>query len=296
MKKGFRVRIGDKVFDIIVYAIAIFVALLCLYPLYLVVINSLSNPDSVASGDVYIIPVGFSLDSYIEAFKNGDIMRGYLNSLYYVVAGTLLNMLLTIPAAYALSKPYLKGRSFMMMLIVITMYFSGGLIPHYLLVKDLHLLNTRAVVLLTGAVTTTNLIIARTFFASSVPRELEEAAEIDGCSGPQIFLRIVLPLSKAMLGVIVLYYAVARWNSFTPSLYYQPMKTEYYSLQMVIRDLLLKVQSNISAEGDLAEYYANLYNQIKYSIIVIASAPFMILYPFLQKYFDKGVMMGSVKG
>ena len=296
MKKGFRVRIGDKVFDIIVYAIAIFVALLCLYPLYLVVINSLSNPDSVASGDVYIIPVGFSLDSYIEAFKNGDIMRGYLNSLYYVVAGTLLNMLLTIPAAYALSKPYLKGRNFMMMLIVITMYFSGGLIPHYLLVKDLHLLNTRAVVLLTGAVTTTNLIIARTFFASSVPRELEEAAEIDGCSGPQIFLRIVLPLSKAMLGVIVLYYAVARWNSFTPSLYYQPMKTEYYSLQMVIRDLLLKVQNNISAEGDLAEYYANLYNQIKFSIIVIASAPFMVLYPFLQKYFDKGVMMGSVKG
>lgn len=296
MKKGFRVRIGDKVFDIIVYAIAIFVALLCLYPLYLVVINSLSSPDSVASGDVYIIPVGFSLDSYVEAFKNGDIMRGYLNSLYYVVAGTLLNMLLTIPAAYALSKPYLKGRNFMMMLIVITMYFSGGLIPHYLLVKDLHLLNTRAVVLLTGAVTTTNLIIARTFFASSVPRELEEAAEIDGCSGPQIFLRIVLPLSKAMLGVIVLYYAVARWNSFTPSLYYQPMKTEYYSLQMVIRDLLLKVQNNMSAEGDLAEYYANLYNQIKYSIIVIASAPFMILYPFLQKYFDKGVMMGSVKG
>ena len=293
--KRINFKLNDKAFDAIVYILAILFALICLYPLYLVVINSFSDPLAVARGEVYLLPVGFSMDAYKEAFSNGDILRGYANSLFYTIAGTALNIVLTIPAAYALSKPKLKGRNFMMM-IVFTMYFSGGLVPHYLVLKGMNLLNTRMVVLLNTAVTSTNLIVARTFFASGVPRELEEAAEIDGCSIPQTFLEIVLPLSKAMLGVIVLYYAVARWNNFASSLYYQPMKEEYYSLQMVLRKMIILMKSAATAESELAEYYANLYNQIKYSIIVIASVPLMVVYPFLQKYFDKGVMLGSVKG
>ena len=288
--------IGDKAFDVGIYIISGLIALLCLYPLYLVLINSLSDPFAVARGEVVLLPKGFSFDAYIQAFKNGDIMRGYANSLFYLVFGVTLNMVLTIPAAYALSKQHMKGRNFIMMMIVFTMYFSGGLIPHYLMVRDLGLINTRAVVLLEGAVTTTNLIIARTYFSSSIPKELEEAAEIDGCSGPQVFLRIVLPLSKAMLGVITLYYAVAKWNSFTPSLYYQPMAPQFHSLQMVLRDLIMRAQNAVTMQGEDAVYYAELLNKIKYSVIVVASVPMLVIFPFVQKYFDKGVMLGSVKG
>ena len=289
-------RIGDKTFDAGVYLICGTIALVCLYPIYLVLINSFSDPFAVAKGEVYLLPVGFSLDAYVEAFKNGDIMRGYANSLFYLVFGVAINMVLTIPAAYVLSKQSMKGRNAIMMIIVFTMYFSGGLVPHYLVVRGLNLINTRAIVLLEGAVVTTNLIIARTFFASSIPRELEEAAEIDGCNGPQVFFKIVLPLSKAMLGVILLYYAVGRWNNYTSSLYYQPTAEELHSLQMVIKKMVLQMQSAANAESEMAEYYANLFNQIKYSVIVIASLPLLVLYPFLQKYFEKGVMIGSVKG
>lgn len=296
MKKRFSFKLNDKVFDVLMYAIALLFTLICLYPLYLVVINSFSSPYAVATGDVFIIPVGFSLDAYKEAFANGEIMRGYLNSIYYTVVGTLLNLALTLPSAYALSKKKVYGRDMIMMMIVFTMYFSGGLVPTYIMMRGLGLLNTRLVVLLGTAVNATNLIVARTFFASGVPSELEEAAEIDGCNVPQIFFKIVMPLSKAMIGVITLYYAVARWNNFTASLYYQPLKQEYYSLQMVLRDLLTRMQSAANADAEQAEYFAKVFNQIKYSVIVIASVPFMILYPFLQKYFDKGVMMGSVKG
>ena len=296
MKKNNIRGIGDKAFDTLVYILSGLCALIALYPLYLVVINSFSDPAAVAKGEVFIIPQGFSLDSYIEAFSNSKIMMGYANSLFYTIVGTTFSICLTIPAAYALSKPYLAGRNVLMMLIVFTMYFSGGLIPHYLLIRDLGLMNTRMAVIVTGAVNTTNLIVARTFFASGVPRELEEAAQIDGCSIPQTFFRIVLPLSKAMLGVLILYYAVARWNNYTTSLYYQPLAQDLHSLQMVLKNMLMEMQSAANQETELAEYYANLFNQIKYSVIVIASLPLMILYPFLQKYFDKGVMMGSVKG
>ena len=296
MKKKSISRVGDKAFDAGVYLICGLIALICLYPIYLVLINSFSDPFAVARGEVVILPKGLSLDAYLEAFKNGDIMRGYANSLFYLVFGVALNMILTIPAAYVLSKQNMRGRNGIMMLIVFTMYFSGGLVPHYLMVRGLNLINTRAIVLLEGAVVTTNLIIARTFFASSIPRELEEAAEIDGCSGPQVFFKIVLPLSKAMLGVILLYYAVGRWNNYTSSLYYQPTAEELHSLQMVIKRMVLQMQSAANAESEMAEYYANLFNQIKYSVIVIASLPLLVLYPFLQKYFEKGVMIGSVKG
>lgn len=286
----------DRLFTIIVYAIVFLCALICIYPLYLVLINSFSDPNEVSSGNVFLWLKGFNVEGYKMAFENDQIMTGYLNSLFYLIAGTAVNLVLTIPAAYALSKQRLVGRSFFMILIVITMYFSGGTIPTYLVFRGLGLLNTRWAVLLAGGITTSNLIIARTFFASSIPKELEEAAEIDGASTMQTFLKVILPLSKAMIGVITLYYAVARWNSYIPSLYYQPMAPDMWPLQMVLRKILLLATELSGIDPELAEHYAYLANQLKYAVVVIGSVPLLVIYPFVQKYFDKGIMMGSLKG
>ncbi len=288
---------GDQIFNVFVYTVIIILTLVCIYPLYLVLINSFSDPHFVNLGQVWLYPKGISWDAYREAFADDRILLGYWNTFSQTIVGTAVNMLLTIPAAYALSKKDLKGRGFFMTLIVITMYFGGGLIPSFINIKNLGLLNRWWVIPLCGAVASYNLIIARTFFMSSVPRELEEAAEIDGCSVPGTFLKIVLPLSKAMLGVIMLYYVVGHWNNFTACLYYTPATNKFWSLQMVLRDMLqqIKIQEQLGNQ-EMMDYFANIMEQIKYSVIVISSVPVLILYPFLQKYFDKGVMLGSVKG
>ncbi|MBE6957886.1 MAG: carbohydrate ABC transporter permease [Ruminococcaceae bacterium] len=291
-----RESIGDRLFMTLVYIVVFACAFICLYPLYLVLINSFSDPNAVANGETFLWIADFTIEGYKLAFEDNSIVRGYANSLYYLVVGTLLNLLLTIPAAYALSKKRLMGRRVFMTAMVITMYFSGGTVPTYLVIKDLGLLDTWAVVLLSAGINTSNLIIARTFFQNSVPQELEEAAQIDGASTMQIFMRIILPLSKAMIGVITLYYAVGRWNAYTSSLYYQPMNSDMWPLQMVLRRILLLTKQNAGMDPEMAEYYAQLANQMKYAVVVIASAPLLIIYPFIQKYFDKGIMMGSVKG
>lgn len=298
MKKNMKVKesLTDGIFETIVHIIIILCVLICAYPIYLVVINSFSDPNLVALGKVWIIPLGPTFDSYKMVFENESIMTGYWNTLWYTIVGLGLNMLLTIPAAYALSKKDLMGGGFVMKLIVISMYFTGGLIPFYTLIKDLGLLNSWWVMPLNGAVAAGNLIISRTFFASGVPRELEEAAEIDGCSVIQTFLKIVLPLSKAMISVIMLYYAVGRWNAYTPALYYMPRAKDLWPLQMVLRQILLEASRNMIDNTEMADYYAKIANQMKYAVIVVASAPLLIIYPFIQKYFEKGVMLGSVKG
>ena len=287
---------GDRVFNCIIYVVLAVLVLIVIYPLWLVVINSFSDSNAVSLGKVTFLPVGFNLDAYVKTFTYDNVLSGYLNSLYYTVVGTLLSLLFTIPVAYTLSKRNLKGRGFMMGVFTLVMYFSGGLIPEYINIRSLGLVNTREVVLLVGALSVYNMIVARSFFESGVPHELEEAAEIDGCNQLQTFIRIVLPLSKAMLGVITLYYAVAKWNSFTPSLYYQPMAPQFHSLQMVLRDLIIRAQNSVTMQGEDAVYYAELLNKIKYSVIVVASVPMLVIFPFVQKYFDKGVMLGSVKG
>lgn len=298
MKKNMRVKesLTDGIFETIVHIVIILCVLICAYPIYLVVISSVSDPDMVALSKVWLYPVGFNWESYKVVFENDSIMLGYWNTLWYTIVGVSVNMLLTIPAAYALSKKDLMGRGIVMKMIVISMYFSGGLVPMYTLIKSLGLLNNWWVFPLTGAVNISNLIIARTFFSSGVPHELEEAAEIDGCSVLQTFLKIVLPLSKAMLSVITLYYAVGRWNAFTPALYYMPRERDLWPLQMVLRTILLEASKHAVEDTEMAEYYAKIQNQIKYSILVVASAPLLIIYPFIQKYFEKGVMLGSIKG
>lgn len=287
---------SDRIVSIIIYIVLILAALTCLYPLYLVLISSFSAPDEVGQGHVLLYPIGLTLNAYVEAFKTDSILVGYRNSLFYVIAGTVLNMLLTIPTAYSLSHPKVKGRGVIMKILLFTMYFSGGMIPTFILKQSLGLLNTVWAVLFSGACSTYNLIIARSFFMSGVPRELEEAAEIDGCTPLQTFVQIVLPLSKAMLSVILLYYAVGRWNDFSSSLYYQPSADHLHSLQMVLRGFITRANMAAQQGNEAAEYYAEVVAQLKYSTIVIASVPLLVIYPFIQKYFEKGVMLGSVKG
>lgn len=287
----------DKLFLIFCYLMVALIVLICIYPLWLVIIYSISDPDLVNAGKVFFLPRGINLDGYRQVFKHKDLMSGYWNTITQTLAGLVINMSLTVPAAYALSKPNLNGRKFFTTMIVITMYFSGGLIPNFLNMRNLGLLNNWWVIPLTGAVSSYNLIVARTFFSSGVPRELEEAAEIDGCGTAGTFFRIVLPLSKAMLGVILLYYTVAHWNNYTTALYYMPATNDYWPLQMVIRKIMQDViQSQASDDVEMIAYYSKIYNMIRYAVIVVSSLPVLIMYPFLQKYFDKGVMLGSVKG
>lgn len=288
---------GDRAFNVFCYVVVILVCIICIYPLWLVLIYSISDPEAVSAGQVWLWPVGPTFDAYKEVFSRDDLMKGYWNTITQTLFGTTVNMILTIPAAYALSKRRLKGRDLFMGLIVFTMYFSGGLIPNFINIKNLGLLNTWWVFGLVGAVSAYNLIVARTFFASGVPHELEEAAEIDGCSTTGIFFKIVLPLSKAMLGVIMLYYLVAHWNNFSTALYYTPQSTDYWPLQMVIRNLLRTLSKLIdTGSEDALVYYSKIYDMIKYAVVVVAALPVLVIYPFLQKYFNKGVMLGSVKG
>lgn len=288
---------GDRIFNAFCYTVVILVTFICLYPLWLVLIYSVSDPDAVNAGKVWLWPVGVTWDAYKEVFARDDLMKGYWNTITQTLFGTAVNMVLTIPAAYALSKRSLKGRGFFMGMIVFTMYFSGGLIPTFLNIRNLGLLNTWWVFGLIGAVSSYNLIVARTFFEGGIPHELEEAAEIDGCSTAGTFFKIVLPLSKAMLGVIMLYYVVAHWNNYSTALYYTPQSTDYWPLQMVIRNLLRTLNQLIeTSDEEMLMYYTKIFDTIKYSVVVVASLPVLVLYPFLQKYFNKGVMLGSVKG
>lgn len=285
------------VFDVVVYGIAIILLIIVAYPLLLVLSCSISDPALVATGEVTFLPKGINFDGYRQIFKNPDILIGYGNSMFYTVVGTLVNLVVTVPAGYVLTKKIVPGNKLFMTLFMITMYFSGGLIPTFLLVNNMGLYNTRFVLLILGAFNCYNCIICRSFFAA-LPKELEEAAEIDGCSPITTFIKIVLPLSKALLGVMVLYFAVVHWNSYFNGMVY--IKDDALQpLQVFLRRMLVlaQMQADMDAEAaEAAQNAANLEALMRYAVIVVSSLPLLIIYPFLQKYFDKGVLIGSVKG
>ncbi len=272
--------------------------LLILYPLFFVLIASFSDPFAVQRGEVWLFPVGFSLEGYGRLLQYNTIWTGYGNSLLYMVSGTALNVAITLPAGYALSRPDLKGRRFYALLFIFTMFFSGGLIPLYMVVKDLNLINRLGAMILPNALNVFNVLICRTFFQTTIPGELREAASLDGCSDFRFFFRIVLPLSKAIIMVMVLYYAVEHWNAYFNALIYL-RDYEKYPLQIVLRDILLissSAASDTSALDDSLVKQQRIAEMIKYCAIIVANLPLIILFPFVQKYFKKGVMIGAVKG
>ena len=284
-------------FDVIVHLIGFILLAIVAYPLILVVSSSFSNPSLVAQGKIVFLPKEFTLAGYQSVFENKDIMTGYANTVFYTVIGTIINLAVTVPAGYVLSKgKRVLGNGFFTTIFLITMYFSGGMIPTFLLNQSLGLYNTRAILLIMGAFNVHNCIICRSFFVG-MPKELEEAAYIDGCSIIKTFIQIILPLSKALLGVMVLYFAVGHWNSYFNALIYLKDDAKQ-PLQIFLRRILVLLQQQAS-DPDASEYLADLaYKEqlIRYSVIIVSSAPLLIVYPFLQKYFDKGVMIGSVKG
>lgn len=283
-------------FDVMVYFIATFLLTVVAYPLLLVLSNSVSDPNLVASGKVLFLPKGFRLDGYIAFFKDKKLLIGYANTLFYTTVGTAINLFVTVPAGYALSKKTVPGKTFFVTLFMITMYFSGGMIPLFLVVSKLGLYNTRWPLLILGAFSVYNSFVCKSFFGS-MPSDMSEAAEIDGCSPMGIFVKIILPLSKALLGVMVLYFAVGHWNSYFNALIYI-RDDSLQPLQIFLRRILILAQQAIGPEAD-GEFAMELIKRealMRYSSIVVSSLPLMIIYPFLQKFFDKGVMLGSVKG
>ncbi len=287
---------GDKIFDILNYVILAFCLLIVAYPLYFIVIASVSDPTAVYAGKVILWPAKFTLEGYQRILDYESFFTGYRNTILYTAVGTAINVIITIPGAYALSRKDLVGRNVIMMGVTFTMIFSGGLIPTYLLVISLNLYNTMWALILPAAVSSWNLIVARTFFQQTIPDELLEAATLDGASNTQFFVRIVLPLSKSIIAVMILFYAVSHWNSYFNALIYMK-SADKYPLQLVLRNILFE-----NSLGDMVEDASTLALQqrlgdlIKYGIIIASSLPLLILYPFLQRYFIQGVMIGAVKG
>ncbi|WP_405113262.1 carbohydrate ABC transporter permease [Paenibacillus sp. FSL K6-1217] len=288
---------SDKVYYIISGFILTFILIAVSYPLIYVLSASFSSGNAVSSGQVLLWPVDFSLEGYEAVFKNKDIVRAYGNTFLYTVLGTLVNVSVVMTCAYALSRPGLKGRGGFMFLFTFTMFFSGGLIPFYILMKDLHLINTMWAMVFPGALSVYNMIIARTFIQSSIPGELIEATSIDGCSDARFFFSFVLPLSKAVIAVITLFSAVGHWNAYFNALMYLNDRS-LYPLQIILREILIMNQVDVSMimDPELQVAKAQAAAVLKYSLIVVATVPILCVYPFIQKYFVKGVMIGSLKG
>ncbi|KRE34288.1 carbohydrate ABC transporter permease [Paenibacillus sp. Soil724D2] len=287
---------GDRLFLAGVYVFLVIALIVVLYPLIFIVSSSLSSPLAVSSGRVWLWPVDITLDGYRVVLSNPQVLKGYGNSLFYALMGTLISVTLTVVLAYPLSRRSFFGRNALMIFITFTMLFSGGLIPTYLVVKQLGLLDTRWALLIPQAIWVWQIIIARTFFQSSIPEELAEASEIDGCTDLRFLWSVVLPLSKPIIAVLILMYAIGQWNAYFDALIYLKSQS-LYPLQLILRSILIlnsAASSNIDAAEQLRrQQFADL---TKYSLIVVASLPVLVIYPFVQRYFVKGMLIGSVKG
>lgn len=290
-------RPEDNVFDFFVFLLLAFSFFIVAYPLIYVVSASFSSTQAVMSGRVVLWPVEPTVYAYEAVFRNSSIMTGYLNSFIYTSLGTIINLVLTMLCAFCLSRKQFYGRSIVNALLVFTMFFNGGLIPTYLLISDMKLLNTVWAMILPGAMSAWYVILTRTFLQSSIPEELYESAELDGCSVFKVLVKITVPLSGPILAVIALYVAVGIWNSYFDAFIYLTKK-DMFPLQVVLRNILIMNQVDPSMIVDAKELAMRqgLINLLKYAIIVVASVPLLLFYPFVQKYFVKGIMIGSVKG
>lgn len=288
---------NDKIFFTICYTIIIVLTILVLYPIVYIVSASFSDAAALARGEVWLWPVDFSLDGYRAVFNYDKVWIGYRNTIFYVVVGTVINVAMTLICAYPLARKGLPGRSFFAYLFSFTMLFGGGMIPNYLLVKTLGMVDTVWAMLIPGAMSVYNMIVCRTFIQSNIPNELLESSKIDGCNDFVFFFKMVLPLSKAIIAVLTLWYAVGHWNAYFGAFLYL-YDENLYPLQIFLRDIL--ISSDFSADLLIdAEELASMQSLkllLKYSLIVVSTAPLFTIYPFLQKYFVKGVMIGSVKG
>ena len=294
----------DRILNGVLYVLLSLILLAVAYPLFFVLIASVSDPVLVNTGKVWVIPRGVTLDGYARIVQHDDLLRGYRNSLAYATLGTLLNLGLTLTAAYALSRRDLPGRNGIMLYLTFTMFFSGGLIPTFLLIRDLGLYNTFLIMILPAggsalhlAVSVFNIIIARTFFMNTIPQELLDAAVMDGCSDLRFFRSVVLPLSGAIVAVLMVFYAVGHWNGFFHGLIYL-REQERFPLQLILRDIL--IQNTFTEELEIDDENAlaamMLAESIKYGMIIVASVPVLLLYPFVQKHYVRGVMIGAIKG
>ena len=288
--------ISDRIFGAVVIILSILCFIVVLYPLWFVVIASISNSDLVNLGQVTFLPKDIRFYGFAQVFQDARIWNGYGNTILYVVVGTILNLAVTMPAAYALSRPDFRARNAVMMYFVFTMYFSGGLVPLYMTISKLGLISTKWILIIFVLINTYNLIIARTFIQNSIPNDLYEAAILDGCNHFTFFWKVVLPLSKAIISVEILYYAVFHWNDYFNALVYN-YNSANEPLQMVLRRILLLNEAFASGNGGVQGGYAqSSADQVKYAVMIVSTVPILCVYPFVQKYFEKGVMIGAVKG
>ncbi len=300
--RGIRESRSDRAFSVLNTTLVVIIVALTAYPLYFTIIASVSDPYKVVNGSVFILPSGLTFEAYQGVIGESQIWIGYRNTIFYTVCGTFLNLVITIPCSYVMSKRYLPGRTIISWYFLTVMYISGGLIPTYMLVKQLGLMETPWVLIILGGMNVYNMIVARSYYASSIPNELYEAATIDGCGEWSAFCKIALPLSTPIIAVIGLYYGVSHWNSYFNALIYASSR-KLQPLQLVLRNMLILNQDafdieNTTSADDIAYMARKAYlaQTMKYALIFVASAPVMCAYPFLQRYFVKGVMIGSIKG
>ncbi|MDQ0877224.1 putative aldouronate transport system permease protein [Paenibacillus sp. V4I3] len=295
MKTTIRESVGDKLFLISIYVILSLLLVVVLYPLIYIFSSSFSSPSAVTSGRVWLWPVEFSLKGYATLIENPKVVTGYANSLFYTAAGTIISVALTIMIAYPLSRKTLFGRNMLMMLITFTLLFSGGLIPTYLVVKQMGLIDTRWALLIPNAIWVWQVIIARTFFQSSIPDELIDASAIDGCSDLRFMWSVVVPLSKPIIAVLFLMYAVGQWNAYFDALIY--LKTaNLFPLQLILRSIIILNNSSNATDALKLVERQQLAELLKYCLIIVATLPVLIIYPFVQRFFVQGMLVGSVKG
>lgn len=285
--------LGEKIFDVINYILLAFLLVITLYPCWYVLVSSVSDPVKMASKGLVFIPEGFSLSSYLEVINYKLLWVGYKNTLFYVVVGTASSVFFTVMTAFCLTRKGLPGKNLIMMMILFTMYFGGGMIPLYLTIKGLGLLDNPLVMIIPSLISTYNMIITMSYIRG-IPDSLEEAAKIDGASDMHILFKIIVPLAKPVIAVIALYYMVGKWNDYFTGLLYLSDK-KLWPLQMVLRQILVQQDTSMSvmSQTNAAEAYAE---NMRYATIVVSTVPILCVYPFIQKYFVKGVMIGAVKG